>query len=736
MNKKILSLVLCMLLVLVAVFAVSCGNDNTDTGTNTDTNDTSTGTNTDTNTDTGTVTPTECTVVFVLGNGEKDIDMTVDYNDVIRKMPSEPTRVGYEFKGWLYNEKNWIPGKITEDMTIVASWKPNNNNLAFVPNGAENTMDPMVIPSDTTMKLNECTLVKFGYEFLGWSTEKDGEVVYADGADFTMGTDKYNTLYAVWAPDTYSITYELDGGTNSESNPTSYDIDTLVTFEAASKEGYTFAGWTLDGEAITSTEGLGKDITLVANYALIRYNINYVGVENATNNNPSDFNVEDEIVLENPEREGYEFLGWFLNEECTVPFEKIALGTDNDVTVYASFKILPFEITYELPEGVTNNENNISEFTVETEFTFLAPTISQKGYAFDGWFIKGTDTKLEALVPGEQNGDITLEGRVSLINYKIIYATDGVEMPQGTIYSYTVNDSSSTIVLPTLEKNGYSFGGWFYSHPEDGVWETPVENNTFVIDPQNPRDIKVFAKLTIDTYYITYVLGDEVSGVVVTNDNATSYDINNHVEFAPAVTADFSFIGWYINPEKTSKITTTEGYAENLTVYAKWVKGENLPTKLVTEDNIFEIYANAGNAAADNGYALFDGKKESTGFYNGGNLEWYGKGIGDTLTIVFKEEIEVHLVYGYAIGNWTKSEHTFYDAQGNEVFKLPELIANTGDGAVTQYVVFEANDNQAPVKVKEIVIKLTELKWPDAPTWFTHKICEYEVFMKNPDYIE
>ncbi|MBO5379685.1 MAG: InlB B-repeat-containing protein [Clostridia bacterium] len=733
MNKKILSVLLCVLLALAALFVVSCGNDSTDTGTNTDTNDTSTGTNTDTDTDTGTVTPTECTVVFVLGNGETDITMTVDYNDVIRKMPNEPTRAGYEFKGWLYNEKTWVPGKITEDMTIVASWKANNNNLAFIPNGAENTMDPMVIPSDTTIKLENCTLVRFGYEFLGWSTEKDGEVVYLDGADFTMGTDKYNTLYAVWAPATYSITYELDGGTNSENNPTSYDIGTLVTFEAASKKGYTFTGWTLNGEKITSTEGLDRDITLVATYELERYNINYIGIGNAVNNNPSDFNAEDEVVLVAPERKGYEFLGWFSDEECTVPFEKIPIGTDKEVTVYASFKILPFKITYELPEGVTNNKDNISEFTVETEFTFLAPTISQKGYAFDGWFIKGTDTKLEALVPGEQNGAITLEGRVSLINYKITYATDGVEMPQGTVYSYTVNDSSSTIVLPTLEKFGYSFGGWFYSHPEDGVWETPVENNTFVVDPQNPKDITVYAKFTLGTYTITYVLGDEVSGVSVTNNNPTTYDVVNNVEFAPAVTADFSFIGWFINPEKTSKITTTEGYAENLTVYAKWVSGDNLPTKLVTADDIYEIYANAGNSRHDKVWNIFDGKTESGGIWGSDEGAWYG-GIGDTLTIVFKEEIEIHEFYIWGVGNWTTSAHTFYDANGNVTFNNPQFIIDGAGWNSAKFTMFKATDEQAPIKVKSIEIEILSLKEGGKGT--THKFVEFEIFMKNPDYIE
>lgn len=742
MNKKLLSVLLCVLLALAAIFVVSCGNDSTDTGTSSgDTNDTSTGTNTDTSTDTGTVTPTECTVVFVLGNGEEDVSMTIKYGDVVRKIPREPQKTGYEFNGWLYNEKTWIPSAVKEDMTIVASWKANNNNLAFVPNGAENTMNPMVIPSDTTVRLIDCTLVKPGYDFIGWATEKDGEVVYLDGADFTMGTNKYNTLYAIWESADYSITYELNGGTNSESNPTTYTMQEPITFAEATKDGYTFKGWTLDGEAITSTEGLAKDITVVANFELVRYAINYVGIENAINNNPSDFNVEDEIVLVNPERNGYEFLGWFSDDKFTVPFEKIPLGTDNDVTVYASFKILPFKITYELPEGVSNNKDNISEFTVETEFTFFAPTISQKGYAFDGWFNKETGEQLETLIPGTINGSITLEGRISLINYKITYATEGVKMPDGVITSYTVNDSSATIELPSLEKYGYSFGGWFYSHPEDGVWETPVENNTFSIDPQNPRNVTVYAKFTLNTYNITYMLGDEVAGTYVENPNALTYDVINVVEFAPALSADYTFIAWYINPERTSKIKTTEGLTEDITVYAKWVYGENAPTKLVTQDDLFEVYANGGNIAAENGYVLFDGKKETTGIYAGGNVEWYGV-VGDTLTIVFKEELEVYSVVAWGVGNWSKSSHTFFDNDGNITFFREDFVFNGTDvnrgcdgegGGGDTHCVFESSEETPTVKVKTIEIKLIDNKWGSSTT---NKFCEYEVEIKNPDYID
>lgn len=752
MNKKLLSVLICVLLVLVAVFAVSCGGDtttDTDTGASTDN---TTSTESDTSTDTSNQeppTPTECKVTFLLGNGEADIVETVKYGEAIRKMPKTPTKTGYEFKGWLYNNKSWVPSAIKTDMTIIADWQPNNNNLSFEMSGAilDSAMDPMVIPTDTTVALNKCTLVKPGYNFAGWATEDGGEVVYLDGADYKMGTLKYNTLYAVWETATYNITYELNGGVNNEENPSTYTIDNIVTFAEPSKEGYTFSGWTLNGEAVTDTAELYDDITLVANFDLIRYNINYVGIENATNPNPSDFNVEDEIILEAPYREGFEFLGWFSDEALSAPFEKIELGTEQDVTVYASFKILPFKITYEVPEGLTNSEDNIDEFTVETEFTFIAPTVNVKGYEFIGWYIKDTGTKLEALVPGEQNASIVLEARVELINYKITYATDGVEMPEEAPTTYTVNDSSNSYILPTLEKFGYTFGGWFYSHPEDGVWETAVEDNKIVIDPQNPKDITVYAKFTLDTYTITYVLGDEVAGVFVDNPNPTTYDIVNNITFAPATTEDYTFINWYINPEKTSKIKTTEGISGDITLYAKWVFGDNTPTIQLTKDDIADIIINPENAAVNNGWALFDGKTETTGLYNGGSAEWYGKVVGDTLTIIFKEEVEIQLVYAYAHGNWTTSSHTFYDAEGNVVFVLEELVANNSSTS-EQLVVFETKEGQPaideqpeileqkPVKVKEIVIKLTSLKWPDAPTWYTHKISEYEIFITNPNYID
>ena len=51
------------------------------------------------------------------------------------------------------------------------------------------------------------------------------------------------TITAQWTIDTYTITYNLDGGTNDNSNPATYTVNDEVALVPASKTGYTFLGW-------------------------------------------------------------------------------------------------------------------------------------------------------------------------------------------------------------------------------------------------------------------------------------------------------------------------------------------------------------------------------------------------------------------------------------------------------------------------------------------------------------
>ena len=89
--------------------------------------------------------------------------------------------------------------------------------------------------------------------------------------EFTANT----TLYAQWTPIQYTITYNLNGGTNNPANPATYTVEDEVTLVAPTREGYIFTGWTGTGITgddpvleVTIEQGSTGDRTYTARWAL------------------------------------------------------------------------------------------------------------------------------------------------------------------------------------------------------------------------------------------------------------------------------------------------------------------------------------------------------------------------------------------------------------------------------------------------------------------------------------
>ena len=114
------------------------------------------------------------------------------------------------------------------------------------------------------------TFTREGYTFTGWNTSQDGTgTSYANGASYTASGNI--TLYAQWVPTTYTITYNLDGGTVS-GNPTTYTIESnAITLVNPTKDGYNFTGWTgsngtTPSTTVTIPKGSTGDRTYTANW--------------------------------------------------------------------------------------------------------------------------------------------------------------------------------------------------------------------------------------------------------------------------------------------------------------------------------------------------------------------------------------------------------------------------------------------------------------------------------------
>ncbi|MEY2698338.1 MAG: hypothetical protein RL720_294 [Actinomycetota bacterium] len=116
-------------------------------------------------------------------------------------------------------------------------------SVQFFPNlaGTSGTMPAQTDSSTAT--LNQVAFTKPGYAFTGWNTQaNNGGTPYADQASYNFASDM--ALYAQWAPATYVVTYDTQGG-SSVPNGTYSTGGSLTLPAAPTQSGFSFNGWYL-----------------------------------------------------------------------------------------------------------------------------------------------------------------------------------------------------------------------------------------------------------------------------------------------------------------------------------------------------------------------------------------------------------------------------------------------------------------------------------------------------------
>ena len=172
-----------------------------------------------------------------------------------------------------------------------------------------------VLPSGTLATRPDTPAATPGYTFGGWNK--------ADGTAWDYASDKVTdniTLYAKWAANTYTITFDTAGG--SEIAPITQDYGTVITApEAPTREGYTFIGW--DKEIPTTMPA--ENMTVTAQWEINRYTIT-VDTAGGSEIAPITQDYETAITAPaDPTREGYTFIGWDKEIPTTMPAENITL---------------------------------------------------------------------------------------------------------------------------------------------------------------------------------------------------------------------------------------------------------------------------------------------------------------------------------------------------------------------------------------------------------------------------
>lgn len=180
-----------------------------------------------------------------------------------------PSKEFYDFSHWAVNgERVTFPFVINSDVTFEAVFTPTPYEIKYFLDGgsfAGEYPEHYNIESNTRL----VNPVKENYGFMGWydNPEFEGEPV----TEIKSGNHGAVKFYAKWSAETFTISYELDGGEFKTEYVKNYTVET-PTFDLASpvKTDYAFVGWFTDPEfknGISKIEqGTSGNLTLYARW--------------------------------------------------------------------------------------------------------------------------------------------------------------------------------------------------------------------------------------------------------------------------------------------------------------------------------------------------------------------------------------------------------------------------------------------------------------------------------------
>lgn len=121
---------------------------------------------------------------------------------------------------------------------------------------------------DQKLTLSSTKPTRTGYTFLGWSTSSTAtSATYSAGGSYTNNSAA--TLYAVWKANTYTVTYNANGGTGAPASQTkTYGVTLTLSSTKPTRTNYTFKGWGTSAAATTVTYASGASYTQNAGITL------------------------------------------------------------------------------------------------------------------------------------------------------------------------------------------------------------------------------------------------------------------------------------------------------------------------------------------------------------------------------------------------------------------------------------------------------------------------------------
>lgn len=597
-------------------------------------------------------------------NAARSITFKFTYNgkDYSVSAPNRNSSVNYVITS--QNTGYWAPPAIVSVYSTCTDKKDNNAPMGTVSvTGGMDGATRVKVTEGTTVTLNATPTDSNKYRFIGWYSDPEfkAPVTLSNGAYPANDTSAEHKFYAKFQRQ-YKVeakavsdgavanstggTVKISGGEEGAYTVGSYLEGQNTSITATPKEGYDFKGWYSD-ENCTKLES--QDLTLSikniqANHLYYaKFMIKQFSVT-AVANHPNDkknstvqfssplskasdtrvtvkVNYNGSATFVANAGEGYEFVGWYSDENCqtlvskTTPYKVSSIKAD--YTLYAKFKIINLNLkVYSVTEGKINGAGGTVQLGTDTPAAKIETTVewgtlatltakANANYEFKGWFtdpqcnIKA-DSKIlnncqyteKTVETAAIKKDLTLYAEFSDVSSRKVIANAvfggnivdtagtvkaGDSQEGATSTAVVTNGNSVTLVANT--KPNYKFMGW-YSNRE---CTKSVSSEQQLVLTNVDADCEYYALFKLQSFSVKAVVDDDSVGTVKftapeevgpSTAVTVSVDYDGSATFVATPAEGYDFDGWYndssVTPVSNKATYVCENIKDSFTLHARF----------------------------------------------------------------------------------------------------------------------------------------------------------------------
>lgn len=527
---------------------------------------------------------------------------TKTYGQTLTLSSKVPTRSGYEFVGWATTSSatsaSYSPGgSLTRNsnVTLYAVWEkiPDTYTVRYNANGGSGAPSSQTKTEGVNLTLSSIKPTRDGYTFVGWGTSSGTTSVsyYAGG---TYSRDTSITLYAIWTPTVYTITYNANGGSNAPSSQTKTHGQAITLTNAApTRSNYAFMGWATSSSA-TSPEYYGGErysadasVTLYAVWVERNYDFSASGLTVA----PNDVKQYEKVTI------SFRMDSWDRNLSYSgIPVEVLLNGSVIYSTSVDFAKYGVQYVSFDLNVGALHGSQTIT--------------------ARVNWSDHNSETRTG-------NNSVTTTFSVTkLIETSVSNVAvngDYIEGFEVITSFYAVNDAASDI----LPSDGVSFD--FTVYTLNGNTEAVIDRQTWsnVVIPSGGKNLVYFKwRVPEGSAGTTYFCKGTVNSAKMSEEDDSD---NNTVEFSVMAKS----LGTSQTPNTRYEDKAPSGYSPNATAPAN--KIGNASWNMWVYENGSLVLKNYGITISNSVPVVAPSASCTTAIKNGNRWKM-GSGYGITLT--------------------------------------------------------------------------------------------------------